>query len=123
MDPLRALPSAAWLAEDEWQPVHSVHGAGAIVTPGDGPGDWMAAGEALAMLQLTSARRGVHVVVVASAAPIIRSLRPELKALLRGPGEPQVLLTAVRRRICARRRGHPEAVGLSKQLPHAAIPL
>jgi hypothetical protein len=64
----------------------------AVVTPGDQPHDWLAAGEAKVILELTGARHGVHVASVASATPIIRALRPRVRALLRDPGEAQAVL-------------------------------
>ncbi len=69
---------------------------GVLSTPGDERGDWMAAGQALQRLLLTAAAEGVQVGYLNQPCQVA-ALRPRLRELAGGEGEPQLVL----------RLGHP----------------
>jgi nitroreductase len=62
-----------------------------LSTDGDGPRDWLAAGQALAPVLLVAAAAGVHAGYSNQPCQVQR-LRPELREALADPGYPQLVL-------------------------------
>jgi nitroreductase len=64
---------------------------GVLSTPGDERGDWMAAGQALERVLLTAAAAGVQAGYLNQPCQVA-ALRPRLRELAGGEGEPQLVL-------------------------------